>query len=121
MGTNEGSQEDAIVGAYLAGMKIENMEHRFGVGRSTIYHVLRRSNVLPSRSRRRVEGASKDAAIAGLYELIKHQDRVIAERDAQLVELTSEVAALKRRLRRLTGGDGHAPAKRVASKRRAAG
>lgn len=122
MGTNDGTQEDAIVRAYLAGTKIEDMEREFGVGRSTIYHVLHRSDIRPGRMRQQLGGASKDAALAGLYELIKHQDRVIAERDTKIAALTSELTSVKRRLQRVQGGsDGHDRTKRVASKRRAAG
>lgn len=111
----EGSRDDAIIEAYLAGKKIASIEHEFGVGRSTIYHVLRRSGQVPARSQRRIEGASKDAALAGLYELIRHQDRTIEDLEARIEPLVAEINRLRRKLHRAGLDDGDNAARRSKS------
>ena len=93
-------REAAIVAAYLAGKKVHQIEAEFGVGRSTIYHFLRRSGQVPARTQRRFDAAAKDAALAGLYELIQLQDRRIAEQEAENGALRAENASLAKRLRR---------------------
>lgn len=81
-------RESAIIAAYQRGDRIEQMEQEFGVGRSTIYHILRRTGVQPNRSRHELRDAANDATIAALYELIMFQDRRIVELEDQLA--TSE-------------------------------
>jgi transposase-like protein len=95
-------KEAAIVAAYLEGAKVADIERRFGVGRSTIYHFLRRNGGSPSRSPR-VDAGAKDAALAGLYELIQLQDRRIEEQNAEQVALRATCKNLERRLRKLDG------------------
>ena len=77
-------REQGIVSEYLKGTKVTDIEARFGVGRSTIYHILQRQNVLPSRTRRVVLAQARDETLAGLYELIKFQDARILELEDQL-------------------------------------
>lgn len=101
-GSTEREREVAIVAAYLAGKKITDIEHTYGVGRSTIFHYLRRADKVPNRSRRQLEGPSKDAALAGLYELIGHQDKRIAEADDTIAGLRKELAARDRKIARLS-------------------
>ena len=84
---NDGRQtaserEQGIIDAYMAGAKWSEIEDRFGVGRSTISHVLRRSGVVPSRVQRRLDSTSAETALTRLYELIAFQDRRIIELEA---------------------------------------
>ena len=72
-------RESGIVAAYLAGAKWSEIEEQFGVGRSTISHVLRRSGTLPSRQQRRLDQESAEGALSKLYELIRFQDERIIE------------------------------------------
>jgi len=102
-------RERDVIAAYRAGAKVTDIETRFGVGRSTLYHILRRKGIKPMRTKSQVEAASGDARLAGLAELITHQDRLIAElqeREAatakKLAKLQRENAALRSRL-----GDEH--------------
>ena len=81
-------REAGIVAAYLAGAKWSEIEQTFGVGRSTISHVLRRSGVLPSRQQHRLDQESAEGALSKLYELIKFQDQRIIELEAQLTART---------------------------------
>lgn len=124
--SREESREDAIVRAYLDGKKIAAIEEEFQVGRSTIYHILRRSGQLPARTQRRVEAATKDAALAGLYELIRHQDRELEDQAQRIEALVSELSRLRRRLHAAGLDDGAARrsktnGREAASKRRSAG
>ena len=107
MAATGADKEAAIVAAYLAGRKVTDIETEFGVGRSSIYHFLRRSGVVPQRTQRKVLAESKDAALAGLYGLIEHQDRRIAEQEAEIAELRKQMAAANRKLRKLDGGPIH--------------
>jgi transposase-like protein len=100
-GVPTSEREAAIVAAYQAGTKVSAIEAEFGVGRSTLYHVLRRSGVMPARSRKQLDAASHDTALAGLHELIRHQDHLLAERDTTIAELRRENNELRTRL-----GDG---------------
>lgn len=97
-------RERAMVAAYREGDKVTDIEQRFGVGRSTLYHVLRRSGVTPARSHRQVTAASGDARLAGLAELILHQDKLILELQASNKRLTRQVASLQSKL---GANDGH--------------
>lgn len=107
------NREREMIAAYRAGEKVTAIEARFGVGRSTLYHVLRRAGVTPSRSSRAVDAASGDARLAGLAELIQHQDRIIDELQAANKRLELECSRLRKRLDSV---DGHAaPRKRTAS------
>ena len=80
--TTASEREQGIIDAYMAGAKWSEIEERFGVGRSTISHVLRRSGVVPSRVQRRLDTTSAETALARLYELIAFQDRRIIELEA---------------------------------------
>lgn len=99
-GSHGSTRDEDIVKAYMAGMKVTEMEERFEIGRSTIYHVLRRSGTLPARTRRRMEAAGKDLALAGLYELIAHQDNAIQERDERIAELERQLRTAQRKASR---------------------
>lgn len=88
-----------MVAAYRAGEKVTAIEERFGVGRSTLYHILRREGVTPQRSRRQVEAASGDARLAGLAELIAHQDGLIAELQETNAAQARRIAKLERALK----------------------
>jgi transposase len=96
------SKEAAIVAAYAAGVKVADIEREFGVGRSTIYHFIRRSGGHPSRSPR-VDSGAKDAALAGLYELLQLQDRRIEEQNVELAALRATCRRLERQLHKLDG------------------
>lgn len=100
--------EAALVDAYASGMKVTDMEEHFKVGRSQLYHILRRQGVVPSRTRRQLDAGTRDQILAGLHELIRHQDEVIAERDA-------EIQRLRRQL-----GNGQAGAPRRVPRKRSA-
>ena len=85
-----------MIAAYRAGEKVTDIEERFDVGRSTLYHVLRREGITPQRSKRQVDAASGDARLAGLAELISHQDRLIVELQASAKAATKKIARLER-------------------------
>ena len=110
-----GSREQAIIAAYKAGKKWSELEAEFGVGRSTLSHVLRRSGTLPNRARRKLDQGSAEQALAGLYELIAHQDRRIAE-------LEAENQRYEAKLRRLgaTGNGDRGTRKKTANRSKAA-
>jgi uncharacterized coiled-coil protein SlyX len=104
-------RERDIIAAYRAGEKVTVIEARFNVGRSTLYHLLHREGIKPGRSRTQVEAASGDARLAGLAELISHQDRLIQELQANAAAMKKRIAKLEREndlLRSRDGaGDGH--------------
>jgi len=89
-------RERDMIAAYRAGAKVTDIEGRFGVGRSTLYHVLRREGIKPQRTKSQVDAASGDARLAGLAELITHQDRLIAELQAAAASTTKRMAKLER-------------------------
>jgi transposase len=91
-------REQAMIEAYRAGKKVTAIEAEFKVGRSTLYHVLRRSGVVPSRTRSQVDAASGDARLAGIAELVAHQDGLIEELRAQVATLQRENAALRKKI-----------------------
>ena len=104
MAGTSAEKEAAIVAAYLAGRKVVDIEEEFGVGRSSIYHFLHRSGILPARTQRRVMADSKDAALAGLYGLIEHQDRRIAEQETEIADLRKQLRAAQRKVTKLESG-----------------
>jgi transposase len=115
-------REREMIAAYRRGEKVTDIEERFEVGRSTLYHVLRRAGVTPQRSRRQVDAASGDARLAGLAELISHQDRLIQELQAKLDTATKRVtkldrdnAALRARLGEPARNNGSRGGKRTVS------
>ena len=103
------SREAAIVAAYLKGSKVTDIEDTFGVGRSTIYHFLRRAGQLPARTQRRIDAAAKDAAIGGLYELIELQDRRIFEQDEHIAAQDKVIARLQRQLAKRSAAHNGGP------------
>jgi transposase len=94
--TTAEQREREMIAAYRRGEKVTDIEERFAVGRSTLYHVLRRAGVTPQRSRRQVDAASGDARLAGLAELISHQDRLIQELQAAAAAATKKITRLER-------------------------
>lgn len=78
------AREAAMIAAYQSGKKVTVIEQEFEVGRSTLYHILRRAGVMPSRSRKNLDAGSRDTIVAGLRELIAHQDKLLAEQEAEL-------------------------------------
>ena len=112
-------REQEMIAAYRAGEKVSAIEARFGIARSTLYHVLRRSGITPKRTAREVNAASGEARLAGLAELISHQDRLIVElqtaaaaNQKRIAKLERDNAALRARL-----GDG-GPASRGTGRRK---
>lgn len=95
MAANAGKREAEIVKAYLAGKKITEMEAQFGVQRSTIYHILRRQGQLPKRRTGRMQAETVDAVMAGLYEMIEHQDKLIGELRVLLAKQERELRKLR--------------------------
>ena len=87
--------EARIVAAYREGKKVTSIEQEFGIDRRTLYHVLKRSGLTPNR--RPHERDSRDATVAGLYELIRHQDRRIEELIEERDRLARQVKRLERR------------------------
>ena len=88
---NAHEREVAIIAAYRQGRKVADIEAEFEVGRSTLYAILKRNGELPSRTYDHVKALGKDAALAGLYELIRHQDRIIQERDETIAQLQAQL------------------------------
>lgn len=95
-GVNASERERGIIEAYLAGAKWSEIEERFGVGRSTISHVLRRSGVVPSRTRRHLDTTSAETALSRLLELIAFQDQRIIELEARLASGEPKATRRKR-------------------------
>jgi len=93
-------REAAIIAAYRDGRKVTEIQETFQVGRTTLYHILKRNDVVPSRTRRQLDAASRDEALAGLHELIRHQDQLIAEQQATIKRLSNGAAAIKTSRRR---------------------
>ena len=89
--TKASDLEAALVEAYASGMKVTAIEERFGVGRSQLYHILRRNGVVPSRTRRQLDAGSRDEILAGLHELIRHQDRLLEEKDQTIAHLRRQL------------------------------
>ena len=96
-------REAAMIAAYRAGAKVTAIEAEFGVGRSTLYHVLRRAGVTPARSRKQTDAASGDARLAGLAELIAHQDGLIRELQDRNAKLERENRSLRTKLESSNG------------------
>ena len=86
-------REAAVVGAYQAGEKLDDIQHRFGLARSTLYWILHRHGVAPARAKRRSRIVD-DATVEQLYELIEHQDQRIAEALAAMEALERAVGAV---------------------------
>jgi len=115
---NTTERERAMINAYRAGVKVTEIEQRFGVGRSTLYHILRREGVTPQRSRRQVDAASGDARLAGLAELIAHQDALIAELQANAASTAKRLAKLERENTSLRARLGEGDPRHNGAKRR---
>lgn len=78
--------EVEIVAAYQRGDKLLDIENRFGVARSTIYWVLERNNVQPSRVKRAVRLSGDSATLSHLYAIIQRQDDHIRRLETLLTE-----------------------------------
>lgn len=110
-------RERAMIAAYRAGEKVTAIEARFGVGRSTLYHILRRSGIKPQRSRGQTDAASGDARLAGLAELITHQDRLIADLQASSESQAKKITKLERDNRALRARLGEGDPRHNGSRR----
>lgn len=102
-------RERDVIAAYRAGEKVTSIEERFGVGRSTLYHLLKREGVKPGRTKSQVDAASGDARLAGLAELISHQDQLILELQANARSAAKKIAKLERDNALLRSRDGGHP------------
>jgi transposase len=102
-GMSASDREQAMIAAYKAGEQVTSIQKRFDVPRSSLYHILKRAGVKPSRSARRVDAASGEARLAWLAELIQHQDRLIQEAAERERKLVRENTALKTKLAKLNG------------------
>ena len=84
MGRATPDRDAAIVAAYLANERVQDIEARFGVSRSSLYLTLKRSGV-PLRSDQRLEnGSMADVLIAGLRQLVVMQAKEIEDLRAEL-------------------------------------
>ncbi len=73
----------AIVAEYERGDKVLDIERRHNVPRSTMYWVLKKAGVSPSRAKStRLRGSAE--TLATLYEVIEKQAERIKELEAQL-------------------------------------
>jgi transposase len=89
--------EDAVVEAYLAGALVADLQNRYGLARSTVYAMLKRSGKVPSRFRGPVESET-DQMLLGLRQLVQHLE-------AENAALRQELALSKR-----LDHDGHGAA-----------
>lgn len=80
-------RELAIVGAYNEGTTLLKIEKQFDVSRATIYWVLEKHGVAPSRARKKDRLTIDGRQAAMLYELIEHQQRRIAHLETVLAKL----------------------------------
>jgi transposase len=78
---------ERVIAAYRGGDKIQSIQDRFDVSRSTIYWILEKAGVSPDRVQRGRRLVGDDQQLAQLYELIESQD----ERIRSLEELVREL------------------------------
>lgn len=74
-----------IVAAYKSGMKVLDIEHTFGVPRSTLYYLLNKHGERPQRLSKGYRASDQDVAI--LYEIIERQNERIKNLEQQLLNL----------------------------------
>lgn len=94
----------AIVADYKRGRRVLDIEQEYGIPRATLYWVLDKEGVLPSRLNRgeKLRGNTED--LAGLYELIEQQEGLVANLVALLEELRPKMTTKQtRRLDHLRG------------------
>jgi hypothetical protein len=77
-------QTQGIVDAYQRGDKLLDIEREFGVPRATVYWVLERADVAPSRAKRGRRLVGDDQLLAQLYDVIDAQAARIRELEETL-------------------------------------
>ena len=85
-----------VVAAYIKGIKIREIEEQFDLQRGTIYWILEREGVTPTRARPAARMTGGDEQLAQLYAIITAQDQRIRE-----LEELIEQARLDRKPNRL--------------------
>lgn len=80
-----------VVKAYTDGEKVSAIAERLGMAVSTVYWVLEREGVAPSRAKRKARYATEDAE--PLYTAIAEQEELIAALEAEVIELRRQLRA----------------------------
>jgi transposase len=78
--------EAAIVAEYLGGAKLRDIEEKHGVARATVYWVLSRNDVAPSRAKPKSRLKGNDNELAALFKVIEAQDQRIQLLEALLAK-----------------------------------
>jgi hypothetical protein len=76
--------EQGILRDYEHGTKLMDIEHRYGVARATVYWVLERNGVAPSRAKQNARMTGDEQQLRSLYELLQMQDATIVRLMQQL-------------------------------------
>jgi hypothetical protein len=78
--------EQGILDAYRRGDPLLAIERTYGVARATVYWLLHRNHVAPSRAKTNTRLKGDEAALAELYRLIEAQDETILAIDGRIRE-----------------------------------
>jgi hypothetical protein len=76
--------EKGILDDYQRGTKLMDIEQRYGVARATVYWVLEKNGVAPSRAKQNARITGNDLQLRSLYELLTAQDATIIRLMKQL-------------------------------------
>jgi hypothetical protein len=71
--------EQGIVGDYMSGMKIRDIEHKYTVTRATVYWVIEKHHAAPHRTKKASRLTGDSIALAHLYRTIEAQETYIAQ------------------------------------------
>jgi hypothetical protein len=80
------------VARYLKGDRVNSIASDLGIPRSTLYWILEKNGVAPSRAQRKVRFSTDGETVEALYALILEQEEYISS-------LEEEVASLRVRLK----------------------
>lgn len=78
--------EEAVVEAYGRGDKLLDIEQRHGIARATVYWILEKHGVSPSRIKPSARSAGTKSEMAHLYAIIEAQDTYIKQLEQMLRE-----------------------------------
>lgn len=96
MGIISEETQAAVVQAYLDGEKVASIATRLGLPLSTVYWVMQKHGVAPSRAKR-TRLATEDAG--ALLDALDERDIAIAEQEELIAALEAEIQELRRQLR----------------------
>lgn len=79
--------EQAVCEAYAAGEKVSSISERLGVPHATVYWLLNRHGVTPSRQKRGVRLAASAEEVSGYLDTILEQEELIEALEAEIQDL----------------------------------